>query len=134
MKMQLHPIDYAIIVLYILLLFLIGLIRRKRYFKGEDFILSGRRLTLPLFVMTLVSTWYGGILGIGEFTYLHGLSNWFVMGFPYYIFALIYALFIAGRVRDNNAATIPELIRERYGKTASLLSGFFVFLLTSPAA
>jgi SSS family solute:Na+ symporter len=56
------------------------------------------------------------------------------MGFPYYIFALIYALFIAGRVRDNNAATIPELIRERYGKTASLLSGFFVFLLTSPAA
>ncbi|MDD3715765.1 MAG: sodium:solute symporter family protein [Candidatus Marinimicrobia bacterium] len=134
MKMQLHPIDYAIIVLYIIFLFLIGFIRRKRRFKGEDFLLSGRRLTLPVFVMTLVSTWYGGILGIGEFTYLHGLSNWFVMGFPYYIFALIYALFIAGRIRRNNAATIPELIRERYGKTASLISGFFVFMLTSPAA
>lgn len=134
MNIQLHPVDYAIIALYIISLFLIGFIRRKRRFKGEDFLLSGRRLTLPVFVMTLVSTWYGGILGIGEFTYLHGLSNWFIMGFPYYIFALIYALFIAGRIRRNSAATIPELIRERYGKTASLLSGFFVFLLTSPAA
>lgn len=134
MKIELHFIDYSIIALYFLALLLIGFIRRKKLRDREDFILSGRRLTLPVFVMTLVSTWYGGILGIGEFTYLHGISNWFIMGFPYYIFALIYALFMAGRIRSNTAVTIPELIRSQYGRMPSLISGVFVFLLSSPAA
>ncbi len=133
MKIQLHFIDILIIGIYFALLFLIGFIRRKKGGKHEDFLLSGRRLTLPLFVMTLVSTWYGGILGIGEFTYSYGLSNWFVMAFPYYIFALIYALFIAGKIRQNKAATIPELIDQRYGRIPSFVSGLFVFLMTSPA-
>ena len=36
--------------------------------------LAGRTLTLPLFVSTLVPTFYGGVLGIGEFTWQH---TWF---------------------------------------------------------
>jgi len=132
MKLNFHALDILIIGIYFASLFLIGFLRKK---KGgtEDFLLSGRTLTLPMFVMTLVSTWYGGILGIGEFTYMYGLSNWFVLGFPYYIFALIYALFIAGRIRKTRAVSIPELISQKYGKTPSFISGFFVFLMTSPA-
>lgn len=133
MKLAFHPLDLAIIGLYFAALILIGFFRAKKNVKNEDFLLSGRRITLPVFVMTLVSTWYGGILGVGEFTYLHGLSNWFVMGFPYYVFALIYALFIASRIRKSNAATIPELIEQRYGRLPSFISGIFVFLMTSPA-
>ncbi|MCD6337342.1 MAG: sodium:solute symporter family protein [Candidatus Marinimicrobia bacterium] len=133
MKLQLHLLDIIIIGIYFLALFLIGFLRKKKQSKNEDFLLSGRRLTLPLFVMTLVSTWYGGILGIGEFTYQYGLSNWFVMGFPYYIFALIYAFFIAGKIRKTQAVSIPELISQGYGKTPSFISSFFVFLMTSPA-
>lgn len=133
MKLQLHSLDILIIGIYFIALFLIGFLRKKKQSKNEDFLLSGRRLTLPLFVMTLVSTWYGGILGVGEFTYEYGLSNWFVMGFPYYIFALIYAFFIAGRIRKTQAISIPELISQKYGKTPSFISSFFVFLMTSPA-
>jgi len=133
MKIELHPLDIIIIGIYFIALFLIGFLRKKKQTKNEDFLLSGRRLTLPLFVMTLVSTWYGGILGVGEFTYQYGLSNWFVMGFPYYIFALIYAFFIAGKIRKTQAVSIPELISQGYGKTPSFISGFFVFLMTSPA-
>ena len=32
-----------------------------------DFLVAGRRLTLPGFVATLVASWYGGILGVGEY-------------------------------------------------------------------
>ena len=133
MSIQLNPLDIVIIGIYFLALFLIGFLRKKKRPDNEDFLLSGRRLTLPLFVMTLVSTWYGGILGVGEFTYQYGLSNWFVMGFPYYIFAIIYAFFIAGKIRKTQAVSIPELISQGYGKTPSFISGFFVFLMTSPA-
>jgi solute:Na+ symporter, SSS family len=133
MSIKFHFLDIAIIAIYFAALFLIGFLRKKKKNTNEDFLLSGRRLTLPLFVMTLVSTWYGGILGVGEFTYQYGLSNWFVMGFPYYIFALFYAFFIAGKIRKTQAVTIPELIAKGYGKTPSFISGFFVFLMTSPA-
>ena len=55
-----------------------------------DFLLAGRSLTLPVFVMTLVSTWYGGILGVGEFSYRYGISNWVIQGVPYYVFAAVF--------------------------------------------
>ena len=31
-----------------------------------EILLMGRGLTLPLFVPTLVATWYGGIFGVGR--------------------------------------------------------------------
>ena len=48
--------------------------------------------------MTLVSTWYGGILGVGEFSYRYGISNWVIQGVPYYVFALFFAFLLAKRI------------------------------------
>ena len=56
--------------------------RQRREESHEGWILAGRTLTLPLFVATLVPTFYGGVLGIGEFTWTAGLSNWTVMALP----------------------------------------------------
>ena len=38
-----------------------------------DYLVAGRRVTLPAFVATLVATWYGGILGVGEYSYRYGV-------------------------------------------------------------
>src|SRR2546430_1248187 len=81
----------------------------------EDYVLAGRRLTLPSFVATLVPTFYGGVLGIGEFTWTNGLSNWTVMALPYYAFAAIYALWLADRVRLQPGLTIPDHLESAYG-------------------
>jgi SSS family solute:Na+ symporter len=99
----------------------------------NNYILAGRKLTLPAFVATLVSTWYGGILGVGEFTWLYGLSNWVVFGLPYYIFALIFALFFAKRIRKSNLLTLPDQFELHYGKYAASFSGFLLFIVTLPA-
>jgi hypothetical protein len=80
--------------------------RREEDLAG--WILAGRALTLPVFVATLVPTFYGGVLGIGEFTWSAGLSNWAVMALPYYAFAGLYAVFLAGRVRVTPGLTIPD--------------------------
>jgi len=99
----------------------------------EHFLLSGRRLTLPAFVATLVSTWYGGILGVGEFSYLYGISQWVVMGLPYYVFAVLFAVFFAGKIRENPAISIPESVGAVYGTRASKLSAGLIFMLVNPA-
>ena len=59
-----------------------------------QFLLAGRKLSLPALVLTLVTTWYGGILGIGEYTWRHGISTWLVFGVPYYLAAILFALFL----------------------------------------
>jgi hypothetical protein len=62
-----------------------------------EYLLMGRTLALPSFVATLVSTWYGGVLGVGEYSYRYGLSNWIVFGVPYYLGAALFAIFFARR-------------------------------------
>lgn len=127
-------IDLIIILSFFSALILIGFYSgRKTKNSADDFLLSNRSLTLFLFVAVNVSTWYGGILGVGEFTYRFGLVSWVTQGLPYYIFALLFGIFFAKKIRETSLYTIPDKIEKVYGKNASLLSGLVVFVLVSPA-
>ena len=71
--MEFHFFDKMIMGVYILIIIYIGIIRKRKAESSEEsFILSGRRLSITGFVATLVSTWYGAILGVGENTFLYG--------------------------------------------------------------
>jgi hypothetical protein len=78
---------------------------------AAEYLVMGRRLALPSFVATLVTTWYGGILGVGEFTYRYGISNWLVFGLPYYVGAALFALLVARLARRSRYYTVPDRSR-----------------------
>ena len=120
---------YALFLLYAVLR-----IFRRPSETEADYIVAGRRLTLPAFVATLVSSWYGGILGVGEYAWTYGVSNWLVFGAPYYLWALVFALFLARRARRAQVLTLPELLHKRYGRTPALLGAATIFVMTVPAA
>ena len=84
-------------------------------------------------MLTTVSAWYGGILGVGEFTYRYGLVSWFTQGFPYYIFAFLFGIFFAKKIREASLFTIPDKLNEVYGEKVGLISAVIVFVLVSPA-
>lgn len=127
-------LDIIIILSFFSLLLLIGFISsRKTTSTSEDYLLSGRKIGLFLFVLINVSTWYGGIIGVGEFTYRYGLVSWFTQGLPYYFFAFLFALFFAGKIRAASLFTIPDKLKEVYGKKVGLISALIVFILVSPA-
>jgi len=133
--LEISLIDRSLIVIYLIITLFIGLrASRKQRGSDENFLLAGRRLSLPAFTATLVSTWYGGILGIGEFTYLYGLLNWFTQALPYYLFAVLFAFLIAPKVRKSELYTIPDQIYNNYGKTAGIIGSIFIFFLVSPAS
>lgn len=73
---KLAPADFGVLALYGLTLVWVGL-RRRAMAESEagQFLLAGRGVTLPAFVATLVATWYGGILGVGEMAYGSGLGT-----------------------------------------------------------
>lgn len=136
---ELHPIDLGIVVLYLIVNALLGIIaiRRKRQTtsEAEDYLLAGRTLTLPAFVATLVSTWYGGIIAIGEYSYDNGIVTWIVFGIPYYVAALIFALVLAKRVnQDRVDASIADRLRRSFGPAAGYVGAIATFFLTSPAS
>ena len=84
--------------------------------------------------MSLVCTWYGGILGIGESVTFYGLGTWLLLGVPYYVFALVYAIWLSKKVQISPQFSIPEMLGEKYGLRVRKLSGVLVFLLAVPAA
>lgn len=127
-------IDYLIVIGFLLLTIAIGFWAAKGNKKSEDeYLLSGRKVGLFLFILTNVATWYGGILGVGEFSFRYGIVSWFTQGFPYYLFALIFAFLFADKIRSASLFTIPDKLEESYGKKVSIISAILIFILVSPA-
>jgi len=118
-------------------LFLLWVVFRlfRRPVEGEaDYLVAGRRLTLPGFVASLVTTWYGGILGVGEYGWSHGISSWLVFGVPYYLYAAIFALVIARRARATCALSPCDQLERAWGRPAALIGAATLFVMTAPAA
>jgi SSS family solute:Na+ symporter len=127
--------DGIALIGYLILLFVIGYraYRRTNVKDENDFLLGNRSLTLPAFVATLVTTWYGGILGIGEFTYSYGISTWVILGLPYYIFAGLFAFLIAGKIRAAGQFTIADIFYRKHGRPVGILGSIFLLFMTTPA-
>ncbi|TMQ70588.1 MAG: sodium:solute symporter family protein [Candidatus Eisenbacteria bacterium] len=128
------PLDWGLIAVYFGFLAVVWLRRSAHRTSAVDYLLAGRRVTLPAFVATLVATWYGGILGVGEYSWRYGISNWLVFGVPYYVGALLFAWVFARRARTAELFTIPDLLDRHYGRGPAVLGALTVFLTSAPAA
>ncbi len=128
------PLDWGLVVLYFGFLATVWAGAFGRRLGAADYLVAGRRVTLPALVATLVATWYGGILGVGEYSWRYGIANWLVFGVPYYIGALLFALFFARRARDAELYTLPDLLDRAYGRGPALMGALAVFIIAQPAA
>lgn len=122
---------------------LYGLFLRRRtknssvhdgYSSWGEYILMGRQLTLPLFVATLVSTWYGQIFGVTQIAYEHGVYSFLISGIFWYIAYGIFAFFLSRQIRRYQVLTFPELLERLIGKGPAKTAAALVFLKTLPVA
>ncbi len=134
MILHLAPLDYLVIAVFLLAILGLGFSTKLRDNSILAYLAAGRNLSLPAFVATLVSTWYGGILAIGDSVKAFGVGTILLSGIPYYFFALIYALYFAKRVRAADQISIPERLELRYGRVAGLVGAVFLFMLAVPSA
>ena len=128
-----HYLDWLAIGGYVLLLLWLGFYKSSKKEDDKDFILAGRKLSLPGFVATLVATWYGGILGVGENTYNYGIQTWFIFALPYYVFGLMFAIFLAPKIRELPHRSIPDHFKHHFGHSAGIVSAMLILILASPA-
>ncbi|MEZ4741617.1 MAG: sodium:solute symporter family protein [Bdellovibrionota bacterium] len=99
-----------------------------------DHLLMGRQLTLPMFIATLVATWYGGIFGVTAIAFEKGIYNFITQGFFWYITYIIFALFLVKKIKSMDSITLPEIVGKIYGPKSQKISALFNFFNVVPIA
>ena len=100
----------------------IGLYKAGKIKSQADFSVAGRNLTPWVLVGTMLATWMGtgSILGNAGKTYETGMAALMLpMGS---ILGIIFLTRIAGKVRNYEKFTVPEILGDRFGPIARLLS------------
>jgi len=133
--------DWAVFFLVLLATFLMviyGQVQKKKDMPENesfmDLLLMGRQLTLPMFVATLVATWYGGIFGVTEIAFKNGIYNFVTQGVFWYATYLIFALFLVPKIHQFDAVTLPDLVGKMFGPKSSYVSGVFNLFNIIPVA
>jgi SSS family solute:Na+ symporter len=99
-----------------------------------DLMLMGRQLTLPMFIATLVATWYGGIFGVAQIAFNNGIYNFVTQGFFWYASYIIFAIFILKRLKNYDSITLPELVEKMYGPKSGKLTALLNIINLLPIA
>ena len=106
----------------------VGLWHARRIRSAEDFALAGRRIGAPVLAGTLIATWIGtgSLFGNTEFTYLNGVAGFFLPLSG--ILGLLVLAYLAPRVRRLPAASVPQILGLRFGRTAQVLGAIALIL------
>jgi len=132
----LSPLDAAVFAAVLVLTFAAVAWGNRRRREGADsfldHLLMGRTLTLPLFTATLAATWYGGIFGVTEIAFKHGIYNFITQGVFWYLTYIIFALVLVDRIAAFRAITLPELVGRMFGPRAATLAAVFNFFNVVP--
>lgn len=116
-------ISLMIVIIYIFILFSISFIARRKASKGgESYTLAGRNLTTPLVTCSLVGLAIGGAstIGVAEQAYSVGLSaGWYNVAWG--LGAIVMGVVLAGRYREFNVSTVPELFGRFYDRKSRVI-------------
>lgn len=116
-------ISLIIVAIYILILFVISFFAKKKAGKGsESYTLAGRKLTTPLITCSLIGLAIGGAstIGVAEQSFNIGLSaGWYNVAWG--LGAIVMGLALAGKYRDFNVSTVPELFGRFYDRKSRVV-------------
>ena len=104
---------------YIVLMLGIGALASRRIDGAEDFVVAGRRLTLPLTTATLLATWFGAgtLMAAADEVRAIGLQGAALDPLGAGLCLLLFGIFFARPLWDAKLLTLPELFGRRFGGT-----------------
>lgn len=132
--MRLGPLDVSIVVAYLIGMVGVGVFVARRIGSFRDFFVAGGRMTTPLLVCTLVSTYYGldVTFGASETAYAEGVAAFCAYSAPFYLAYAAMALFVAPRLKAVPALSLPEAMGHFYGRPARLAGALASFVYSAP--
>ena len=126
-----NSIDIAIIIFYILAIFLVGYLLKNKISDFNDFMIANSKMGVGLGVASMTGTELGLITvmynaqqgWIGHFASFH-------IGLIAFLVTLIIGLsgFVIERLRKLNVKSIPEFYNVRYGQKVRIIGAIFLVL------
>ena len=115
-------------LLYLAVMYWIGLVAQRKVHDEEDFLVAGRKLPLSLAWMTLLATWFGAgtILTAADEVREGGLQRAALDPLGAGTCLIIAAVLVAGPMWRMKLLTVPDFFRRRYGSNAELISSFIL--------
>ncbi|MFK7825086.1 MAG: sodium:solute symporter [Oligoflexales bacterium] len=81
---------------------------------------AGRKITMPFFVASLVSTWYGGIFGVTRISFEQGVYHFISQGLFWHLTYLFFAFFVVDQIfKFPQATSLAHLVELIFGKGAA---------------
>lgn len=127
-------LDLAITVAYLVGVLVLGYVVSGSIAGFRDYFVAGGRMTTPLLVCTLVSTYYGHdvLLGGSEVGYQEGVVSWFWYARPYYVGLLLTAFLLVGKLRRRDFLSLPDVADAAYGKGTRAVVAVASFFYSLP--
>jgi len=123
--------DWVIVVVYLIIIFAIGVSIKRYISNATDFMVAGRGLKTLLGVATMIGT------ELGLITVMYSAQKGFTGGFAAFNIALMSAVgtlfvaltgFIVVPLRRMQVMTIPEFYEKRFGRNVRILGGLILAL------
>lgn len=111
-------------IVYCAVLIAIGVAAQRRIKSRDDFLVAGRRLSLPLAMATLMATWFGAgaLLTVTDEVRAHGLQATALDPVGAGLCLLVAGLLLAERLWQMRLVTLAEFYGRRYGRRAEVLA------------
>ena len=129
---RLSFLDISIFIVMLAAFFIYILRRCNTKDSALSYLVMGRSITLPIFVITLVSTWYSSTIGTVQIAYKNGIYNFFTQGLFWYFSAALFAIFIVKKARNTKAISLPEIFAKIDGNKSNLVVSYFTFAKVLP--
>ncbi|HEX7081453.1 MAG TPA: sodium:solute symporter family protein [Gammaproteobacteria bacterium] len=112
------------LVAFVLLMLGIGMRARSRVRSAEDYLVAGRRLSLPLASATLFATWFGAgtMLTASDQIRAEGLGAAALEPIGPGLCLVLAGAFFAGRLWRMKLLTLSDFYRRRFGPRAEVLA------------
>lgn len=127
---QLHFIDLAIIVVYLISMISIGLVCVRRVKNSGDYYVAGRSFGPLVLMATVCATIIGGsgLMGRAGVAYSSGFKA-IITAVPYLLGMFLFSGY-CGRITDigeqHGITSIPELFERRFGKSTKIIMGALI--------
>ena len=121
--------DISIILIYLSIIFILGIYSRKYIDSFSDFMIAGRNVNLSLSIVTLLGTELGLITVMYTAqTGVNGLFSSFHIGLAAFLVTLIIGLsgFVIVKLRQLKVKSIPEFYDLRFGKKTRILGAIIL--------
>ena len=109
---------------YLILIFALALMARRRVKTEEDYLVAGRRLPLPLATATLLATWFGAgtLLTATDEIRAEGLRVTALEPYGAGLCLILAGLFFAKPLWEMKLCTVSDLYKNKFGTRVETLS------------